>query len=148
MLKLMDAGFAAPADGSGSMLLSALRGAPRSLVPYVLANGTCAVAPSAGTEMMARGELPGWGLVFGSFVSKNEASTRIKENRSALEDVVRAGKPAILARTSIATHRYSALLVGLEQDDAGSACRPLQAMGIYCLARSEEHTSELQSQMR
>src|SRR3546814_14656819 len=84
--------------------------------------------------MRARGELPGWGLVFGSFVSKNEASTRIKENRSALEDVVRAGKPAILARTSIATHRYSALLVGLEQDDAGSACRHLQAMGIYCLA--------------
>src|SRR3546814_12370145 len=82
--------------------------------------------------MRARGELPGWGLVFGSFVSKNEASTRIKENRSALEDVVRAGKPAILARTSIATHRYSALLVGLEQDDAGSACRPLQAVGSSC----------------
>src|SRR3546814_6138989 len=97
--------------------------------------------------MRARGELPGWGLVFGSFVSKNEASTRIKENRSALEDVVRAGKPAILARTSIATHRYSALLVGLEQDDAGSACRHLQAMGIYCL-RSEEHMPELQSIMR
>src|SRR3546814_4511278 len=99
MRKLMDAGFAAPADGSGSMLLSALRGAPRSLVPYVLANGTCAVAPSAGTEMMARGELPGWGLVFGSFVNKNEASTRSKENRPAPEAVRRAGKQAPRAHT-------------------------------------------------
>src|SRR3546814_12406976 len=56
MRKLMDAGFAAPADGPGSMLLSALRGAPRSRVPHVLANGTCAWSPSSGTEMTDRGD--------------------------------------------------------------------------------------------
>jgi D-alanyl-D-alanine carboxypeptidase len=83
---------------------------------------------------MAQGELPGWGLVFGSFVSKAEASARIEENRAALKDVARQGKPAVIARTSVASHRYSALLVGLEQDAAGSACRHLQAMGVYCLA--------------
>lgn len=134
MRRLMDESFASGPNTSGAMLISALRGAPRSIVPYVLGNGNCAVAPSPGTEMMAEGELPGWGLVFGSFVSKAEASARIEENQTALKDVVQTGKPAVIARTSIATHRYSALLVGLEQDAAGSACRHLQALGIYCLA--------------
>jgi len=39
-----------------------------------------------------------------------------------------------VARTSIATHRYSAFLVGLEPEAAGSACRHLQSLGVYCLA--------------
>jgi D-alanyl-D-alanine carboxypeptidase len=134
MRKLMDAGFAEPANAPGALLLSALRGQPRSIVPYVLGDGRCAVGPSPGTAVMAAGELPGWGLVFGSFVSKAEANARITENQAALKDVVGKGQPTVLARTSIATHRYSALLVGLEQDDAGSACRHLQAMGVYCLA--------------
>src|SRR3546814_15801207 len=80
--------------------------------------------------MMAAGKLPGWGLVFGSFVSKAEASARIEANQTALNGMLQQGKAAIVARTSIATHRYSALLVGLGQDDAGSACRHLQALGI------------------
>jgi D-alanyl-D-alanine carboxypeptidase len=135
MRKLMDQGFAtSEAALSASLRLSALPARIAGTVPYVLANGSCAVAPSPGTAIMAEGELPGWGLVFGSFVSKAEASARIEENRAALKDVVLQGKPTVIARTSIATHRYSALLVGLEQDDAGSACRHLQAMGVYCLA--------------
>src|SRR3546814_198256 len=112
----------------------ALRGSPRTAVPYVLADGRCAVGPSPGTEMMAAGKLPGWGLVFGSFVSKTEASARIEANQTALNGMLQQGKAAIVPRTSIATHRYSALLVGLGQDDAGSACRHLQALGIYCMA--------------
>ena len=135
MRKVMDAGFDRAAGGAaGSLLVSSLRGDPRVSVPYVLASGTCAVGISPGTEMMAKGALPGWGLVFGSFVSKDEAQARIAENRAALKDVVDRGKPTIVARTSIATHRYSALLVGLEPDDAGSACRHLQTLGVYCLA--------------
>lgn len=134
MRKVMDAGFATPRDTSGALLVSALRGAPKTNVTYVLGNGRCAVAPTAGTEMMAKKELPGWGLVLGSFVSKAEAKARIDDNLAALVGVVRKAKPAIIARTSLATHPYSALLVGLEQEDAGAACRHLQAMGIYCLA--------------
>ncbi|MEQ9606196.1 MAG: hypothetical protein RLN99_00860, partial [Kiloniellaceae bacterium] len=134
MRKVMDSAFAQSADTSGALLVAALRGSPRTMTPYVLAGGTCAVGISPGTEMMAKGELPGWGLVFGSFISKAEASARIAENREALKKVVNAGKPTIVARTSIATHRYSALLVGLEPNDAGSACRHLQSLGVYCLA--------------
>lgn len=135
MRKLMDAGFeAAPSATSGAMLLSALRGQNRGAAPYVLGGGTCAVAASPGTENMVTGKLPGWGLVFGSFISKDEAKTRIAENRAALKEVVSKGEPAIVARTSISTHRYSALLVDLDQEEAGSACRHLQQLGVYCLA--------------
>ncbi len=135
MRKLMDAGFATPREAtSGAVLVRALRGHARSAAPYVLGGGRCAVAPSPGTEHMVAGKLPGWGLVFGSFVSKDAASQRISQNQAALKEVVGKGEPAIIARTSIATHRYSALLVGLAQEDAGSACQHLQELGVYCLA--------------
>lgn len=135
MRKLMDAGFATSRDAtSGAILVSALRGEGRGAAPYVLGGGSCAVAPSPGTDHMVAGKLPGWGLVFGSFVSKDQAKTRIAENQAALKEVVSKGEPAIVARTSISTHRYSALLVDLDQDEASSACRHLQQLGVYCLA--------------
>ena len=135
MRKLMDAAFTAPPEAtSGAILIAALRGHARSAAPYVLGGGRCGVAPSPGTEHMVAGKLPGWGLVFGSFVSKDEASRRIADNQAALKDVVAKGEPAIVARTSIATHRYSALLVDLDQQEAGSACSHLQELGVYCLA--------------
>src|SRR3546814_3717203 len=101
----------------------ALRGSPRTAVPYVLADGRCAVGPSPGTEMMAAGKLPGWGPVFGSFVSKAEASARIEANQTALNGMLRQGKAAIVARTSITTHSYSALPAGPGQDEPGPARR-------------------------
>ena len=134
MRRIMDAGFEAAARAEAAPRIDDLPRSSGGNAPYVLAGGSCAVAPSPGTDLMAKGELPGWGLVFGSFVSKTEATQRIEENRQALKEVVSAGKPTIVARTSISTHRYSALLVGLEQADAGSACRHLQNLGVYCLA--------------
>ncbi|GAB4361879.1 MAG: D-alanyl-D-alanine carboxypeptidase [Kiloniellaceae bacterium] len=134
MRRVMDAGFEAAARAEAAPRIDDLPRSSGGNAPYVLAGGSCAVAPSPGTDLMAKGELPGWGLVFGSFVSKAEAAQRIEQNQAALRDVVSAGRPAVVARTSIATHRYSALLVGLEQADAGDACRHLQSLGVYCLA--------------
>jgi len=133
MTKLMDQAFASD-PAKAPVTIADLSKRVSGTAPYVLALGRCPVAQSAGTAGMAEGELPGWGLIFGSFVSKDEATARIRSNQAALEAVISQGKPAVIARTSLATHRYSALLVGLEQDDAGSACRHLQALGIYCLA--------------
>ena len=133
MTKLMDAGFA----GNPPERDLYLRDLPRQVsgsAPYVLAGPRCPVAPSPNTASLSDGALPGWGLVFGSFVSKDQANARIEQNKAVLEEVIKKGKPAIIARTSIATHRYSALLVGLDQADAGSACRHLQSLGVYCLA--------------
>ncbi len=136
MTRLMDAGFATPRESStGTILVTALRGQARAAAPYVLPGPRCPVGQNAETADLMDGELPGWGLVFGSFVSKDEADARIAENQAALEAVVGSGgKPAVVARTSIATHRYSALLVDLDQSAAGAACRHLQSLGVYCLA--------------
>ncbi|MEQ8357034.1 MAG: D-alanyl-D-alanine carboxypeptidase family protein [Kiloniellaceae bacterium] len=133
MSKLMDEGFAAP-PAESSLTIADLPRRVTGAAPYVLALGRCPVQQSPNTETMAAGELPGWGLVFGSFVSKAEASARIEENQTALEEVISQGKPTIVARTSLATHRYSALLVDLDREGAGSACRHLQSLGVYCLA--------------
>ena len=133
--KLMDEGFTtAPDEASGAVLLSALRGQALTAVPYVLADGRCPVTPSPGTAVMAEGTLPGWGLIFGSFVDREEARATIKGNQDVLKDVISQGRPAIVAKRRQTPPSYSALLVGLPEAEAGGACRHLQDLGIYCLA--------------
>lgn len=133
MSKLMNQGFATPA----SQAKTTLANLPRQVTgtaPYVLPGARCPVGESPNSAIMAKGELPGWGLVFGSFVSKDEAMARIRENRSAMAEITGKGQPAVVGRTSIATHRYTAFLVNLDQDSAGAACRHLQSVGVYCRA--------------
>ena len=72
------------------------------------------------------GRLPGWGVVFGSFASKAKAQETIKRNRTALKSLARRGRPAIIPKTRKGLQRYSALLVGLKQADAGQACQQLR----------------------
>jgi D-alanyl-D-alanine carboxypeptidase len=133
MTKLMDEGFAITNSAEGAVLLTALRGQPFAAAPYVLEDGRCPVAATPLTSGLPKGKLPGWGLVFGSFSDRDKAHATIRRNRAALEDVVDGGRPAIVAKRQIPPS-YSALLVGLEQQDAGSACRHLQSISIYCLA--------------
>jgi hypothetical protein len=73
-------------------------------------------------------------VVFGSFVSKTKANQAIKQNRKVLKNLARRGRPAIIPKARVGPQRYSALLVGLKQADAGQACQRLRAQGIYCLA--------------
>ncbi|MEO3430230.1 D-alanyl-D-alanine carboxypeptidase family protein [Pelagibius sp. CAU 1746] len=133
MTRLMNDGFARPAAGPALTLDDLPRRAAGS-APYVLPGPRCPVSQNAKTADLMDGELPGWGLVFGSFVSKDQANSRIAENRAAIKDVVSGGQSAVIARTSLATHRYSALLVDLDRQEAGSACRRLQELSVYCLA--------------
>lgn len=133
MTRLMNDGFAHAAAGPALTLDDLPRRAQGS-APYVLPGPRCPVSQNAKTADLMDGELPGWGLVFGSFVSKDAANARIAENKDAIKDVVRGGQAAVVARTSLATHRYSALLVDLDRQQAGSACRRLQELGVYCLA--------------
>lgn len=133
MTRLMNDGFGRAAAGPALTLDDLPRRAEGS-APYVLPGPRCPVSQNAKTADLMDGELPGWGLVFGSFVSKDAASARIAENKDAIKDVVSGGQAAVVARTSLATHRYSALLVDLDRQQAGSACRRLQELGVYCLA--------------
>ena len=133
--EMLREGFATPTDNaSGTLLLSALRGQARQPTPYVLADGRCPVAPSRGTEAMAEGPLPGWGLVLGTFPDRAQAQAAIKDNRDALGDLISRGRDAILAKRREVPPSYSALLVGLQETEAEDACNHLRALEIYCLA--------------
>ena len=135
MTKLLNDGFAGAPAGDAEQL-EALPGTPGGTPPYVLAAGQCSVAPSRDRLLVTDGRLPGWGLVFGTYITKAKASARIKENQAALEEVLKKGRPAIVTKKQKlkGPQRYSALLVGLKEDDAGQACQHLRTMEIYCVA--------------
>jgi D-alanyl-D-alanine carboxypeptidase len=130
MTKLMNAGFAKlPPSTEAALLLDELPREQSGTVPYVLPAGKCTSAP-----VIASGHLPGWGVVFGSFVSKAKANETIKRNRKVLKSVARRGRPAIIPKARLGPQHYTALLVGLKQADAGQACQRLRTLGIYCQA--------------
>ncbi len=133
MTKLMNSAFAAPAASPGTA--PRMRDLPKlvnAAVPYVLPAGQCAVAPAVGTAATDR-KLPGWGLVLGSFASKAEAQAVIKGHQKSLKDVTKRGRPAVVAKLRHDPQLYTALLVDLDQQAAGQACKHLWSLGRYCL---------------
>lgn len=131
MTKLMNRGFdIKPPTAQAVRYLDQLPAAANGLsAPDVLAPGDCGAA-----AVIAGGHLPGWGLIFGAFASKAEAKAAVARSRKALQRAVPRGRPAIIAKGPESHKRYSALLVGLKQEDAGKACKQLRAAGLYCLA--------------
>lgn len=132
---LLNEGFAGKLDGDGVTLadLAVASDAPlpRQLGPDKCVPGAAAVADGTGT-------LPGWGVVFGAFPQKAKAQAVIKEMRGLLKSVTKGGHPLAIQRTQEGTTLYSALLVGLEQEQATAACRHLWEQGHYCLALRPE----------
>jgi len=130
MTKLMNKGFAkAPPSAEAALPLDQLPREQSRVVPTILPAGEC-----ASSAVIGGGHLPGWGVVFGAFVSKATANQTIKRNRKVLKSVARQGQPAIISKARESVQRYSALLVGLKQAEAGQACQRLRTMGVYCLA--------------
>jgi D-alanyl-D-alanine carboxypeptidase len=130
MTKLMNGGFAkGPPSPEAALLLDQLPREPSRVVPTILPADTC-----ASTAVIGGGHLPGWGVIFGTFVSRAKANQTIKRNRKVLKTVARRGRPAIIPKAREGPRRYSALLVGLKPADAGQACQRLRSQGIYCLA--------------
>lgn len=135
MTKMMDAGFAETVPVAEPDAL--LGGMPRRAggsAPYVLPAGKCARTRVAGPSVITGGRLPGWGVIFGSFVTKAKANDTITRNKQVLKEVTPRGRPAIILKPRENGERYTALLVGLKQVDAGQACGKLRTLGIYCLA--------------
>lgn len=91
---------------------------------------------SAGSGVI---RLAGWGTVFGSYSSIGEAQKAIASARRQLPASL-AGKalPAIVRKDYEGTSRYSALLTGFGQVDAGRACKALWDSNAYCLALSPQ----------
>jgi D-alanyl-D-alanine carboxypeptidase len=80
MTKLMNGGFAkGPPSPEAALLLDQLPREPSRVVPTILPADTC-----ASTAVIGGGHLPGWGVIFGTFVSRAKANQTIKRNRKVL----------------------------------------------------------------
>ncbi len=135
---LLDEGFAlAQGKLAGRLLLAALRGAPDLGPADVLSSDDCVKTASLAPEI-DDGRLPGWGVLFGSFSTADEARSVAVERQKALTDLVGSGRTAIVRGARAGMTRYSALLVGLDQQRAGAACKQAWREKSFCQALSPE----------
>jgi len=81
--------------------------------------------------------LPGWGLILGAYAQDFRARRRIELAKASLSLPADIGQPTVVLLKD--SKYYGALLVGLNEDQATSACRALRRSGAYCvrLAPSE-----------
>lgn len=139
MSRLMDQGFASLSDLSDVQLhavkVGALPWEPVGAAPFVLPGKTCPVNATP-VEYAAEddGTLPGWGLIFGAFLSRSEAGSVLEQNIEAVKGIVDEARPVILPKIKGTPLRYTALLVGLDQQGAGRACQQLRDSGAFCQA--------------
>ncbi len=151
MTRIMDDGFAngAPAD---ALLLAnlpnATEGEEAGGPPFRLPPTECELGASVAADGTLTDVLPGWAVVFGAYVDKAEAEAVLSKARDMLDGVLSKGRPAIVQRQTEGVSRYAALLVGLEQEDAGAACKHLWNQNAYCLALNPETLNNPQALWR
>ncbi|WP_166645149.1 D-alanyl-D-alanine carboxypeptidase family protein [Dongia mobilis] len=139
MTQLLNAGFANKGSGSQSLkdLAIQVSAAEQGPPPVALNGGDCSVASrEEGGTITSAARLSGWGVVFGAFPKRNQAEALVEKMRKDLAGTIGKSRPAIIEKTWEGVSRYSALLVGLEQADAGKACKKVWAEKGYCLALS------------
>ena len=133
MTKLLNAAFKKAEkgpNGSPFLNLEEMRNGAKGAPPRVLSWKECTYG-TAGKAKEAK--LTGWGVIFGSYKSRDQARSVIDTNRAILKPVVRRGRAAVVERLRDGTRPFSALIVGLKQEDAGKACRYLWQVKAYCL---------------
>lgn len=140
MTQLLNTGFALPAKGALKLkdLAVKVSAAEQGPPPTLLKGGECdqRVAEDGNSTITSTARISGWGVVFGAFPQKGQAESTITTMKSKLSGLIKKGRPAIIQRTWEGLTRYSALLVGLDQVEAGKACKKVWADKGYCLALS------------
>ena len=109
--------------------------------PVILSGGSCSAAQIAGEEggtITSAARLSGWGIVFGAYHERGKAEQVLSSAKQALGSLAKGGRPAIVQKAFEGTARYSAMLVGLDQQAAGRACKALWDKNAYCLALSPQ----------
>ena len=133
--QLLNAAFARLAAGAEGMAtplaeLARTSGAARAkAAPFVLPGGACRVSATPEPD----GRLEGWGIIFGAFKDRAAARAQIAGNKAVLGALAAGAEPAVIPRTREGLARFAALLVGLEKDAAGAACKRLWTRDTYCL---------------
>jgi D-alanyl-D-alanine carboxypeptidase len=140
MTQLLNAGFAGAGGGKQSLKELAIQVSAAELEPppVMLDGGDCSLASreDGGGTITSASRLSGWGVVFGAYPKRNQAEAVVDKMRKDLAGTIGKSRPAIIEKTWEGVSRYSALLVGLEQADAGKACKKIWAANGYCLALS------------
>lgn len=140
MTQLLNAGFALSPDAAPKLkdmpiqVSAAEQGPP----PTLLKGGDCSqrIAEEGNSTITSTARISGWGIVFGAFPQRSRAEAIIAEMKKKLTGTIKKGRPAIIQRTWEGMTRYSGLLVGLEQGEAGKACKKIWADKGYCLVLS------------
>jgi D-alanyl-D-alanine carboxypeptidase len=107
--------------------------------PTILSAGKCtaAVGEDGGTITSAA-RLSGWGIVFGAYPERDKAEQVLTSAKKSLGTLAKGARPAIVQKAYEGSARYSAMLVGLDQQAAGKACKALWDKDVYCLAVSPQ----------
>lgn len=140
MTQLLNTGFALPAKGAVQLkdLAIQVSAAEQGPPPTLLKGGDCnqLMAEEGNSTITSVARISGWGIVFGAFPKKGQAENTVAAMKSQLSGTIKKGRPAIIQRTWEGITRYSALLVGLDQAEAGQACKKIWAEKGYCVALS------------
>lgn len=141
MTALLNNGFgkAIPASLSLNDLAVQVSATEQGPPPFTLKASECTrgISTDDGSSTITSAtRLSGWGIVFGAFPKRGEAEAMVGKMKKNLDGTISKGRPAIIEKTWEGVSRYSALLVGLEQGDAGKACKKIWAENGYCLALS------------
>jgi D-alanyl-D-alanine carboxypeptidase len=138
MRGLLDSGFKGGETVPNTILNIAMvpAGLETAAPPTVLKGSDCEASgtPDAEDDNAAPARLPGWGVIFGSYPNPDVARQAIGASQLKLKGGVSGGRPAVVKRQFEGTTKYAALLVGLNSNDAGEACRMLWHRALYCLA--------------
>ena len=120
-------------DGGPSRVLSTTECVATSSEPVIVKG------PVKGkTAAVKPGTLPGWGIVFGSFPQEEKARSVVKQAQKSLKSVLKAGRAVVVERDWEGATAYRSVIVGLDRDQAGAACKHMWSTGAYCLALSPE----------
>jgi D-alanyl-D-alanine carboxypeptidase len=152
MTQLLNAGFEKPSGSKPKLkdLAVTVSAAEQGPPPVLLKRGECdqRVAEDGNSTITTAARISGWGIVFGAFPQKSQAEGTIAKMKAQLKGTIKKGRPAIIERTWEGLTRYSALLVGLDQAEAGKACKKVWAANGYCLALSPAVLSNPNSEWR
>jgi D-alanyl-D-alanine carboxypeptidase len=140
MTALLNSGFSKKGNPGPSLSELAIQvsATEQGPPPVMLNRGECsATSTDNGTgTITSAARLSGWGIVFGAFPKRDQAEATVAKMKKQLSGTIGKGRPAIIEKTWEGVSRYSALLVGLEQADAGKACKKVWEDKGYCLALS------------
>ena len=138
MTRLLDKGFArlvheSTAELDVSTLTDFIDVIDSAPPPRQLDTKDCAVTTASAIEKTPA-QLPlGFGLTLGSYPTRAAARSALDRARARLKAIIASARPAIVAQQRASITTYAAVLAGLSQAPASTACTMLRAAGDTCL---------------